>query len=644
MTLPLWRPQTPENSRLWAFMRFASTYSALPLTTYAALYAWSIQYPERFWETLYRFFNVHFTTPPLRILNQTHDFFNAKWFEGATFNVAEHLLRREDDHAALICINEQQERTTLSYRALRDKVAQCAAGLKAQGVNCGDRVVGILPNSDYAIIALLATAAIGAIWSSCSPDFGMDALLDRITQLTPKVILISDGQWYNGKRHRHDDKIASLSLNLPSLSCIVVCPVIHHLCKTQQTCSWDAFLVPHRSLTFTQLPFDHPFVILFSSGTTGKPKGIIHGAGGTFLQHLKELGLHTDLHATDRFCFYTTCGWMMWNWMVSGLAFGATLVLYDGSPTYPHSTRLFELVEQEGITQLGTSAKLLSTIAHDQKTPRDQYDLHTLKTILSTGSPLLPEQYDFVYQHIKTDVQLSSISGGTDIISCFALGNPLLPVYPGELQCLGLGMHVAIFDETGHPLPPNTRGELVCLAPFPSMPVGFWQDSTRQLYHQAYFQRFKHIWAHGDFASITAHQGLIIYGRSDTLLNPGGVRIGTAEIYRQIETISDILDSVVIGQQWQNDTRIVLFVKLKPQVSLTPALEHHIRQVLRTHASPRHVPAKIIQVKDIPRTLNGKIVERAVSQIVHHQPVAQQQTLANPESLDEFKNRVELMD
>jgi acetoacetyl-CoA synthetase len=644
MTKPVWIPKHPEDSRLFHFMSEVEEKYQENFKNYQQLHSWSVQNPALFWQALCNFFHIQFDTPPTQILNDYDTMLHAKWFSKATFNFAEKLLSRSDNHPALISVNEQGKRRVVTYRELRQQVASCAAGLRHAGVTTGDRVGAVMPNVDYTVIAMLATASIGAIWSSCSPDFGAQAIIDRFSQIEPKVLFVGNGHVYHGKTFEGREKIEQISEMIPALHQLVVCPIIHEKNKTNaiaKAVSWDTFQKPAADIEFTSLPFDHPLYILFSSGTTGKPKCIVHGAGGTLLQHMKELGLHTDLKATDNLCFYTTCGWMMWNWMVSGLALGATLTLYEGSPMYPENDRLFHLIDQEKITVFGTSAKFLSAVEKKGCRPNASLSLKSLRTILSTGSPLLPKNYDFVYEHIKSDVQLSSISGGTDIVSCFALGNPLLPVYRGELQCLGLGMSVEIFNEQGKSVK-EARGELVCTKPFPSMPVSFWHDPEKKRYHHAYFEHFPGCWTHGDFAEITGHGGLIIYGRSDAILNPGGIRIGTAEIYRQVEKIPEIIDSVVIGQDWQDDVRVVLFVKLQEGQALTDDLQAAIRLTLRQNASPHHVPSKILQVNDIPRTINGKIVELAVRQTVQGQPINNLESLANPEALEEFRNREEL--
>lgn len=644
MSKMVWQPTSPEKSRMGQFLTFVEKRFQLKFQEYQDLHQWSIDNMADFWSTLADFFGITFDEPAETVLNSYQHMFDARWFESARFNYAQQLLKRNDSHPALVSIKENNERIVITYQQLRKLVAQCAKGLQQAGVKTGDRVAAIMPNVPETIIALLACSAIGAIWSSCSPDFGAQAAIDRLGQIEPTVLIATTGHQYFAKQHDAFEKIQTVSAAMPSLKKLVICPNIKSdkdwmgLPNAQ---FWDDFLQEDAEETFVSLAFNHPLYILFSSGTTGKPKCIMHGAGGTLLQHIKELGLHSDLNEDSNLCFYTTCGWMMWNWMVSVLALGATLTLYEGSPTYPDPFRLFKIIEEEKVTAFGTSAKFISAIEKTNAKPNQRFPMSCLKRIFSTGSPLLPANYDFVYQHIKSDVQLCSISGGTDIVSCFALGNPLLPVYRGELQCLGLGMAVAVFNEEGESVQ-QERGELVCTKPFPSMPIGFWHDTDSSLYHKAYFERFPEIWAHGDFAEKTPHNGLIIYGRSDAVLNPGGVRIGTAEIYRQIEKIPAVLDSVVIGQDWQEDVRVVLFVKLREGIKLNDDLERNIKDTIRTNASPRHVPAKILQVMDIPITMSGKTVELAVKQVVHGLPVNNLQSLANPEALEQFRNRKEL--
>lgn len=630
MTQAMWQPKNPSKTAMWRFMQFAAEKHLLQFTNYSELHQWTVANPGAFWSSLCEFFSISFDTPAQHILNDYQELYDARWFVGAKLNYAQKLLQRRDDHPALICINENKDRQVITYKELYSQVAQCAAGLKKAGVQIGDSVVGVLPNTQYAIIAALATISLGAIWSSCSSDFGAQAIIDRFGQINPKVLFICEGHQYQGKFHNAQDKLHELMAGLPSVQKFVVCPK-----------NWDRFLQPATECSFASLPFDHPIYILFSSGTTGKPKCIVHSAGGTLIQHIKELGLHSDLNDTDILCFYTTCGWMMWNWSVSVLALGTTMILYEGSPTYPQTNSLFHILEQEKVSVFGTSAKYISAIDKAGIKPKDEFKLTSLRCILSTGSPLLPKNFDYVYTNIKQDLQLSSISGGTDIVSCFALGNPILPVYKGELQCAGLGMAVSIYNEQGQTVQ-QERGELVCTKPFPSMPIGFWHDEDKKAYKKAYFSRFPGVWAQGDFAEHTQQDGFIIYGRSDAVLNPGGVRIGTAEIYKLVEQVEEVVDSIVIGQDWQDDVRVVLFVQLRSGLELTEELQEKIRQLIRKNASPRHVPAKILQVGDIPKTMSGKIVEVAVKQIVQGQEIPNLQSLINPKALDYFRNRPEL--
>lgn len=644
MNTIVWTPKNPETTHMWHFINHVNRSHQRSIKTYQELHAWSTKYPAFFWQALCDYFSIQWDTPAIKVLQHGEHPWETHWFTGAQFNFAKQLLSRQDDHPALISIHEDGKRETFSYKELYHQVAQCAAGLKAVGVSQGDRVGAVMPNTANTIIAMLATASIGAIWSSCSPDFGAPAAIDRLGQIEPKILFVCDGHTYQGKQHDAFEKIKLMTTMIPSIQHVIISPMMDTTFRVSQldkAIAWDDFSKPATTIEFASLPFAHPLYILFSSGTTGKPKCIVHGAGGTFLQHMKELGLHTDITERDNLCFYTTCGWMMWNWMVSTLGLGATITLYEGAPMFPEPNRLFKIIEQEKVTVFGTSAKFISALEKEGCHPIHDHSLEHLRCILATGSPLLPKNYDFVYQHIKHDVQLSSISGGTDIISCFALGNPILPIYRGEIQCLGLGMSVAVFNDEGLPLF-EQRGELVCTKPFPSMPIEFWRDKDNQMYRRAYFSRFPDIWAHGDFAEITSHYGLIIYGRSDAILNPSGVRIGTAEIYRQVEKISEVLDSVVIGQDWQDDVRVVLFVKLRDHQTLTEELQQKIRKTIREHASPRHVPAKILQVADIPRTMNGKVVEVTVRETVLGHPIKNIESLANPEALVYFKNRQEL--
>ena len=648
MDTPIWTP-SPERiaqSNLTRFIGFVNQQHSCRFSTYAELYQWSIDHPELFWPDVWRFCEIKFSVRWTDVLADADKMPGARWFTGAQLNFAQNLLRRRDDKTALVFWSEDKCKRRLSYKQLYQQVAQLAKAMRDSGITVGDRVAGFMPNMPEAIIAMLATTSIGAIWSSCSPDFGVNGAVERFSQIEPKLLFAADGYNFKAKQHDCLGRINEISQRLPSLEKIIITPLLSNapdISALDNSVLLCDFIEPDTEpeLVFEQLPFDHPVYILYSSGTTGLPKCIVHGAGGTLLQHLKELVLHTDLKQEDRIFYFTTCGWMMWNWLVSSLATGATLLLYDGSPFHPHSKILFYYAEQEGMTIFGTSAKYLSALEKTGARPKQSHKLTTLKTMLTTGSPLPPESYDYVYQQIKADIQLSSISGGTDIVSCFALGNPLLPVYRGELQCRGLGMQVAVYDENGKSIR-NQQGELVCEAPSPSMPIYFWNDPDNKRYKAAYFERFENVWAHGDFAELTDHDGLIIYGRSDSVLNPGGVRIGTAEIYRQVEKLPEILESIAIGQQWHDDVRIILFVTLREGLSLNDVLIRTIKTSIRNNTTPRHVPAKVIQVADIPRTISGKIVELAVRNIIHNRPVTNIEALANPEALTLFQDLPQL--
>jgi acetoacetyl-CoA synthetase len=638
---------------MFEFMAYCGKRYERDFFDYAVLHQWSVDFPEEFWPAVADFtgmvFDKSWDDASGSVLVDRQRMPGAKWFTGSRLNFAANLLHFNDDHPAIIFRDESGGRRELSYAELRRQVAGTAKALRAAGVVAGDRVAGFLPNCPEAIVAMLSATSIGAIWSSCSPDFGVNGVLDRFKQISPKVLFAADGYRYAGKRIDSLEVVAQLSAQIESLQQIVIIPFLGgepDISAISAAALLPAFVdldaVDGNGLQFESLPFNHPVYIMYSSGTTGAPKCIVHGAGGSLIQHLKEHVLHTDVNRTDRLFFFTTCGWMMWNWLVSGLASGATLVLYDGSPFSPDPGVLWRIAEEEGITIFGAGAKYLAAIEKSGFIPRDECELNALKTILSTGSPLAPASYDFVYSAVKDDVCLASISGGTDLLACFALGNTALPVYHGQLQCLGLGMAVEIFDDAGRPLPAGEKGELVCTRPFPSMPVGFWNDPDGSRYHAAYFQRFPNIWAHGDYAERTRQGGLIMHGRSDAVLNPGGVRIGTSEIYREVERLPEVLDSVAIGQAWQDDTRIILFVVLRDSVALDQALEDAIRGAIRSGASPRHVPAKIIAVSDIPRTISGKVVELAVRSVVHGEAVNNVDALANPAALDNFRNLPEL--
>ena len=607
---------------------------------YDALYEWSIGEAPAFWESLCEFCDVRFDREPETTLARPNNIMDAGWFAGSQLNYAAHLLRYDGDKAAIAFFAEDGTRRELSRDELREQVAEIAAGLRAAGVSTGDRVGGFLPNCPEAVIAMLATTSLGAIWSSCSPDFGVNGVVDRFGQIEPKILFAVNGYYYNGKTCDTRPTIESVVGTVDSIRQTVMIPFAGGLgteIPLANAIDWKDFAREGEALSFAPVDFDHPLYIMYSSGTTGAPKCIVHGHGGTLLQHLKEHILHTDIGEHDRLFYFTTCGWMMWNWMVSGLATGATLVLFDGAPFFNDGRILWQMAEDERVTVFGTSAKYISAQEKAGVRPKDEFSLPELRAVLSTGSPLAPESFDYVYDAIGDDLQLASISGGTDILSCFALGNPVLPVRRGELQCRGLGMAVEIWNDQGQSVV-GEHGELVCTMPFPSAPVGFWNDPDGARYRAAYFERFEGIWAHGDFAEITDDGGLVIYGRSDAVLNPGGVRIGTAEIYRQVEKLDEIIESIAIGQNWNDDVRVVLFVVLREGIALDEDLQKRIRTVIRTNTTPRHVPAKIVAVPEIPRTKSGKIVELAVRSVVHGEPVKNTEALANPEALAHFAN------
>jgi acetoacetyl-CoA synthetase len=611
---------------------------------YADLHQWSIDDAPAFWTEILRICGIRLDRQADAVLPRPDNIMDAGWFSGARLNFASHLLRHTGDAPALILCGEDGTRREISRDELRAEVAAIAAALKNSGVEKGDRVAGFLPNCPEAIAAMLATVSIGAIWSSCSPDFGANGVVDRFGQIEPKILFAVNAYRYNGKICDTRATVASVAQAMPTLLKTVIVPFIDAvpgIADLDGQLSWQDFRVDGASLEIAAVDFNHPLYIMYSSGTTGVPKCIVHGHGGTLLQQSKEHVLHTGVVDGDRLFYFTTCGWMMWNWLVCGLGCGATLILFDGAPFYNEGRVLWEIAERERISIFGTSAKYLSALQNTVVRPKRDFSLPALRAVLSTGSPLAPESFDFVYDAIAGDLQLSSISGGTDILSCFALGNPVLPVRRGELQCKGLGMAVEIYDENGNSVV-GEHGELVCTRPFPSTPTGFWNDPGGARYRAAYFERFPGIWAHGDFAELTEDGGMVIHGRSDAVLNPGGVRIGTAEIYRQVEKLDEVLESIAIGQAWQDDVRVVLFVVLQDGVELDDELRDRIRKTIRVNTTPRHVPAKILAVPEIPRTRSGKIVELAVRSVVHGEQVKNTEALANPEALEHFRNRAEL--
>lgn len=640
----LWTPSEEriKNANMTRFIEFVNRRYAKQFSSYDELYQWSIENIPDFWKCMWDFSEVKASRGYDIVVDDLRKMPGARWFIGARLNFAENLLRYRDNHVALIFKGESRETTRMTYAELYDSVARLSKSLRDMGVTKGDRVAGFMPNMIETVIAMLATATIGALWSSCSPDFGIGGILDRFGQIEPKVLFTADGYYYGGKRFDSIERITGILKELHSIEKVVVVPYTERKPKISHipnSVLYGDFISSQGSIgiEFEQVPLDHPLYIMYSSGTTGLPKCMVHSVGGTLIQHIKELGLHTDLKREDTIFYFTTCGWMMWNWLISSLSLGASIFLYDGSPFYPNPGILWKLAEDEGITIFGTSARYIAAIEKEGLKPGRNYGLNKLRTVLSTGSPLAVEGFYYVYRGIKEEVQLSSISGGTDIIGCFVLGNPIGPVYAGELQCRGLGMKVEAFDENGKSVI-NQRGELVCTAPFPSMPVYFWNDPDNKKYMRAYFDKYPGVWTHGDYIEITDTGGAIIYGRSDATLKPGGVRIGTAEIYRQVEKFSEIVDSIVVGQKWEDDERIILFVKLAEGNELTEDLKNRIRKAIRENASPRHAPAKIIAVKDIPYTINMKKMELAVRNIIHGEPVLNRDAVANPESLELYKN------
>jgi len=650
MSRLLWKPteERIKQTNMYRFMQTINDKFGKNFNEYNALYEWSVENIPEFWATMWDFGDIKASKPYEDVIDDVTKMPGAKWFSGAQLNFAENLLRFRDDEIALIFKGEDQDKTRMTYAELYDAVARLAKPLKDMGIQPGDRVVGFIPNMPEAIIGMLAAASLGATWSSCSPDFGIKGVLDRFGQIKPRVIFTANGYSFKGRKFDSLERISNILKQLPSIEKVVVVPYTQQkpdISSVPNAVHYDNFRSAESGLEieFTQLPFDHPLYIMYSSGTTGLPKCMVQSAGGILIHHMKEIMLHADLKREDCIFYFTTCGWMMWNWLTSSLSTGATLVLFDGNPFHPDPGALWKMAQDEKITVFGTSAGYIAALQNAGVKPGKEYDLTPLKAVLSTGSPLSIEGFEYVYSEIKNDLQLASISGGTDLNGCFALGNPMGPVYAGELQCRGLAMKVEAFDEQGKPMT-NKQGELVCMAPFPSMPIYFWDDPNGEKYHAAYFDVYPNVWRHGDFIEVNEHGGVVIYGRSDATLNPGGVRIGTAEIYRQVEQLEEIEDSLVVGQNWKNDVRVILFVKMAEGYELTDDIKTKIRATIRSNASPRHVPAKILPVPDIPYTLNMKKVELAVKKVIHGQPVLNKDALRNPEVLDYFLDLKELQE
>ncbi|MDG2435307.1 MAG: acetoacetate--CoA ligase [Gammaproteobacteria bacterium] len=634
-----WQPNNQDTTLLSEFIYYLEKNKDLSFDDYEQLHSWSINQAEEFWSSFAKYSNINFTTAPITTLNKADHIMNDEWFSGASLNFAHHLLQRQDNQAAIIYRDETGKRMEMSHQELYSSVANLSGSLKEMGVKKGDVVAAVMTNRPETVVAMLATSSIGAIWTSCSPDFGTEGVIDRIGQVKPKILFTTDGYQYGGKHFDLTENILTLEKKLDSLNKIIL---IHEkeskeIGQLVNTINYEECLLEEHNLEFVSLPFNHPLFIMYSSGTTGKPKCIIHGAGGTLLQHLKEHRLHTNIRKNDRVFFFTTCGWMMWNWLISALASEATIILYEGSPLYPDTNHLWSIAEEEKINVFGISPGYLSSLMNQEHKPKNYNNLSAINTILSTGSPLLMDHFEYINNSVKDDVQISSISGGTDIISCFALGNANQPVYKGEIQSIGLGMAVKVFDDLGKEVKKDEKGELVCTQSFPSMPIGFFGDPKKEKYKDTYFDKYNNVWAHGDYATITKNNGLIIFGRSDTTLNAGGVRIGTAEIYRQLEKFPTILQSVVIDEIDGNNSFVSLFVVLKEGVFLTQDLINKIKKELKLKASPRHVPKKITSVPDIPKTRSGKISELSVKAAINGNVIKNIEALDNPHSLDFYR-------
>ena len=639
MSKILWSPNALNlsKSKMAYFIRFVNHRYGYSFEDYSDLYNWSVSEIDLFWESVAIFFEIKFQSEPESIIKESDRMYRTKWFQGAKLNYAENILKSDyADSIAIESFDELGSHKTLKYKNLYQKVASLSTFFEKINFSKGDRVAAVMPNVPETVIASLASSSLGGVWSSCSPDFGFQAIFDRFSQIKPKILIACDSYSFKGKVYDCTKTIKRLVSDIDSIKKVIICRYMKVEKINHPKCIyWEDidFSENNFSIDFCELSFDDPLYIMFSSGTTGKPKSIVHSVGGTLIQHIKELGLHTDISSKEKFLYYTTCGWMMWNWLISGLFFGSTIVLYEGNPFYPKKDYLLSLIDDNDITVFGTSAKYISYLQSENILPIQKYRFRKLRLILSTGSTLSEESFDYVYDSFKKDVQLSSISGGTDIISCFALGNPLLNVYRGELQCIGLGMNVLSYDLEAKPVK-NKKGELVCVSPFPSMPIYFWNDSSEEQYYKSYFDKYKNIWTHGDFIEINNHEGVIVYGRSDATLNPNGIRIGTSEVYSAIDSVSEVEDSVAINSNLKDE--YILFVKLLADNYLSKKLVDNINSEIRKNLSPKHLPSRIVQVKDIPYTLNGKKVELAIKNIIDGKDVENIESISNPECLDEY--------